>query len=274
MTATKSVSRLWPQNALRPPDWRWQQALAIVDGDADTSTIPTPDSSVLAAVEFLVNGPQGSEAAEPTHNIYRAHAIWEADGWDRCLLDSRLLSGSSAEDAARLFQLTEDVVMAYQDLFLDVADRLRYRSFVVHAAICAPRDGVPTKLESAVKSFAYFGGPLVLDAVIAAHANVIESDGLVDAALAMEIDAALAKSVRTAVQTWITPVTVDNVEEWLGLYIDQLAAELVGGRKRSLRNVDAALRRMNRSGRPEKDTDSSPDKREEAGFQGVASKER
>ena len=248
MTIDPSVS---PGDPHRIPDWRWRLVTAIAEGESVPILADSPDTDVGDAVAALGGLGRTSDADldERTNDILSARQMWIDDAWDRVLLEARLLTGVTVTETAHQLQIGEPLVDAFCRLFFDVRSRLRHTGFINRFAIRAPKhfEEAPD-LRTAIRAFAYFGGPYVLDAVVATYADSITPCGINDRAMTLWLDPALRKSVRAAVQTFMTPVTADNAEAWLQLYVDQRAAEALGRRRRTQRSIVAAIRRRHRHG--------------------------
>lgn len=251
MTTSPTASQIWPWSPFRLPSWRWHLASAIANGNPLAKAIPSPDATVLNAVGVLQSPDESAtDESEDSAAVREAISIWQHDQWGRCLLESRLVSGAAAFEVAERTGLSVTVVRAFHDVFFDVESKAKHKSYINHFAVGAPgRVDAPVGLDVAVKAFAYFGGPYVLNQVIAAHADDLTGSGLRDRGLAIVLEPQYAKAIRMAVRAWTTPLTENNAENWMSVYIDQFAAEVLGGRKRSRRSVDAALRRKSQ---PEK----------------------
>ena len=255
MTVTHRAMWLSQKNPFRPPAWRWYLATAIVEGTPEAKRNPPPDTTTLAAIDALRDHLQQPDTATSSDSsVLRARAIWQSDGWDRCLLESRLLTGVSLPEVAQQLQLPLGVGASYRDLFFDVLSRLRHASYVQHAVIRAPaRFDEPPHLQTAIRAFAYFGGHHVLDVLLAAHAAGIATSEVIDQAFNMELDPKLAKVARVAVSTWIAPITEENADIWICHYFDQLAAEKFGNRRQTWHDISEALRRGRRKRHPAPD---------------------
>ena len=174
----------------------------------------------------------------------KAAAIWQSDALGRCLIESRLLTGSTVTQVARQIDQPTAIVSAFHDVFFDVSARRQHASYIVRFVIDVPvRWDVAVPLDVALKAFAYFGGPYVLDQVVAAFADELRDCGVQDKALTMPLERSRSKRVRDAVRVWMTPVTEDNAANWISIYVDQVAAELLGPSRLTRRSVVAALRR-------------------------------
>lgn len=174
----------------------------------------------------------------------KAAAIWQSNELGRCLVESRLLAGSTVSQVARQIGQPIAVVSAFHDVFFDLATRRQHASYVVRFVIDVPaRWDVAVPLDVALRAFAYFGGPYVLDQVVAAFADDLRDSGVQDRAITVPLERSRAKRVRDAVRVWMTPVTEDNAGNWLSVYVDQVAAELFGPSRLTRRSVVAALRR-------------------------------
>lgn len=244
-TATRTSSRMWPSSPFRSPNWRWQLANAIVTGDPSAEAVGSPDPAVMSAVSVLRSS-GGLAVVEGcgASVVRKAAAIWQSNVLGRCLVESRLLAGSTVSQVATQIDQPIAVVSAFHDVFFDVATRRQHASYIVRFAIDVPvRWDVSVPLDVALRAFAYFGGPYVLDQVITAFANDLRGCGVQDRAITAPLKRSRAKRVRDAVRVWMTPVTEDNAANWLSIYVDQVAAELFGPSRLTRRNVVAALRR-------------------------------
>jgi hypothetical protein len=82
------------------------------------------------------------------------------------LVEARLLARQTSEDIARLTGVAVDIVDAYERFFFACRDRLGARDWILCQAIYKNGDGLPEPKTAVVfKSFAYFGGPRIVDAV-------------------------------------------------------------------------------------------------------------
>ena len=164
-----------PRNPFRPPHWRWAQgrllheqrlranrrrddawvlrarrfqvALARAGGDLDHPRLARLDPAVLGACRLHRGAPRPR---------------WEAE--------ARLVAGQDIGAIAARLGLPTEVLVAYEALFYAVGDRLEILDWVA-AVVFGPRVYIglaPDDLELIWKVFAYSGGPLILDAVIAA----------------------------------------------------------------------------------------------------------
>jgi hypothetical protein len=239
------MSGMWPWSPLRSPHWRWYLANAIAAGDPAACAIPVHDAAVLNAVDVLRSSDKPTnDVSSCVVAIREANAIFQHDGWGRIVLESRLLTGETSEAVASQTGLSDEVVRAFHDVFFDVWSRLCHRSYITRFAIDVPAAcDVTPGIDTAMKAFAYLGGPYVMDHLVAAHRSDLRGCGVQDRGLSLELDSSQAKAIREAVRVWRTPVTPDNTANWLTILTDQIAAQVYGGRRRTRRNVSAALRR-------------------------------
>ena len=237
-------SRMWPSSPFRSPSWRWQLANAIYTGDPAAEAVGSPDPTVMSAVSVLLSSgglPLGGECDALV--MQKAAVIWQSNELGRCLVESRLLTGSTVTQVARQIDQPKAVVSAFHDVFFDVATRRQYASYIVRFVIDVPVQwDVAVPLDVALRAFAYFGGPYVLDQVVAAFADDLRGCGVQDRALTIPRERSRAKRMRDAVRVWMIPVTEDNAANWFSIYVDQVAAELFGPSRLTRRSVVAAQR--------------------------------
>jgi hypothetical protein len=154
----------------RPRGWRRDRAR----GRAASGRRPSPrhdDAATRLAVRYFraVRTSPGRVRARGLDGVRRAGELAASDGPVRLELDARILARQSdAEIAARL-PIPERVVGLYEGLHFAVRDRLRFPGWVICRVIGhGGRLGFGDDTRALTLSFAFHGGPLVLDAVLAA----------------------------------------------------------------------------------------------------------
>lgn len=107
--------------------------------------------------------------------LYHAHLFnVQRDHEWKYIMEARLLSGETDELIAESFQVMPEVVDYYEKLFFNVRDRLSAKSWIIKTIIGPAfrrepeSDGMISShmQHSALKLFAYFGGPAVLDVML------------------------------------------------------------------------------------------------------------
>jgi hypothetical protein len=128
--------------------------------------------------ELTAAGPTAGRLVEIQQDypdVVSAHLLhYSPDVASRQVLEAHLLTGESFEKIATRFFTTAKAIEYFADIFFDVRDRLANPTWIVKTI----RDayGSPQNRSSreehiqqrgyALKLFGYFGGPLVLDAVV------------------------------------------------------------------------------------------------------------
>jgi hypothetical protein len=108
-----------------------------------------------------------ARAAKVDPDLAAAYQLYERSGPTGLLVEARLLMGQDSAEIARLTAVPAPVVDAYEAVFFNCRDRLHAVDWVVCCALGTPPSAAsigPVK-GAALKRFAFFGGPLVLDAV-------------------------------------------------------------------------------------------------------------
>jgi hypothetical protein len=160
-------------NPLREPSWRWRRALSLVARGRYFSR-HRDDPETGRAVHYLralARCPQGIPSARVVKRypeIYEAHRLHEDGGTTRMLVEARLLARQPPDEIARLTGVAGAVIDAYEALHFNIADRLDARDWVLTQAVGRRRsaEGAAPDRGVVLKSFAYFGGPLALEAVL------------------------------------------------------------------------------------------------------------
>lgn len=164
---------LSPRCPCRPHRWRWERAGFLNEGARRERW---EDTWVRRAHRYrqALNAPTQS-SSDPT--LQAAEAIARGEPRRRCEIESRILAGQSDDVIALRFGLTPEVVATYETLFFAVRERLLQRDWIATVAIHA---GACSDIERFLRRYAYFGGPLVLNAVIVQHdaeqAGMAEAD--------------------------------------------------------------------------------------------------
>jgi hypothetical protein len=151
----------------RPTDWRWRRTRRLVERGHSFSR-RRDDDETGRAVRYLRALGRGHPAAAMRQfpDVHGARRLHEAGGRTRLVVQARLLAGQAPAEAARLTGVSPEVVNTYEALFFDCRDRLDARDWVLVQAVqregCCPEE----PRAALIRSFAYQGGPLVLDAVL------------------------------------------------------------------------------------------------------------
>jgi hypothetical protein len=150
---------------LRPPDWRYRLALALLESGREPS--PDADQDLLALyrlVQWLrqpgAPAPPESEALEPYLVAMQIHHA--ADDLTRAILEAGILARRTPAVAAEAVGLPTAVGEAYAAAFFDVADRLHLSGYITANMHCLCLPPEPT-LAAVLRVYAAAGGPLVLD---------------------------------------------------------------------------------------------------------------
>lgn len=172
-------------NPMRPPDWRWQRAMGVVDGSQ-----PNPGRKfdgalgyrwIKRAVNFKVAYENcGSDdlalrrLANMTPDIYWAHKLWHQDKqlmrWD---VEARLLARCNNFEAAYSLGLPDAVVEAYENLFFNVREKLQHSQYILHCVIgeAVQRGLSEREYDTLWKIYGYYYGPHVLQTMTSKFVN-------------------------------------------------------------------------------------------------------
>jgi hypothetical protein len=157
---------------LRPPYWRWQRARSLVErgryfsrrrDDAPTGRVV----HYLRALARSRSGRPGAALPNDFAAIHAARQLHESAAPTRLLVQARLLARQTSLAIAVLTGVPSPVVEAYESIFFNVRDRIRARDWILLHAIgptVCPKTATPDA-GTVLKSFAYCGGPLVLNVV-------------------------------------------------------------------------------------------------------------
>lgn len=156
----------------RVPNWRWENALTIVARHGHLSP-RRHDPATIAAVEYLRALRQCSsdrcwqrfEDALP--GVDAAHALVETKPELRGLLKACILAGESDAEIALRCGIATETICLFEALFFHTRDRLEARDWIVSVIGSGLCVGYNTdEDERVLMAFAYFGGPVVCDAIL------------------------------------------------------------------------------------------------------------
>jgi hypothetical protein len=106
--------------------------------------------------------------------VAQAHELFSIDIERRQLLEARLLTSETFDEIAERVGTDAKTIDYFEQLFFNVRDRLTNKDWIAKIIKGPPEDRVPSRdgvMTTAqrgfvYKLFAYFGGPLILDAVV------------------------------------------------------------------------------------------------------------
>ena len=163
------------QGPLLRPQWRLERVVQLI------SHRPIPlqpgrydDHYVRAYYRIMLDLAAAGDDAEKLDQVFRqypavchAHRLhYSADLERRQILEARLLTSETFAEIAVRLATEPSVIEYYERLFFNIRDRLQSSGWIILAGI-GRRSGSPDDQRGYVyRLFAYFGGPLVLDAVI------------------------------------------------------------------------------------------------------------
>jgi hypothetical protein len=169
----RDLRRLRRLSPVRPVDWRWQLALLWLRRGGKLPR--KPDKATRTTIRFLRRFHACEDELDYLKLEYcmpvtcAAYDIFDS-GSDslRTELQARLLSGDTIPVIAEKMSLPANVVRAYHAIFFHVQDRLNWKSWISRMAIGhrIPPGLQPSSCQMILRSYAYWGGPLVLDEVL------------------------------------------------------------------------------------------------------------
>jgi hypothetical protein len=141
-TSTAELANYRKSSPLRPADWRWRRALAMVEAKRVPDRF-SDDKFVQASYKFasMIDSVDDSWEYYNKHilneAISDAHAIYsQSDAkltkWE---LESRILAREDIGTIAKHMCLTAKCIKWYESLFFNVLDRIDNVSWIVHHAV-------------------------------------------------------------------------------------------------------------------------------------------
>jgi hypothetical protein len=244
-------------NPLRSPCWRCERVLSLAAARPRPRR-PSPESDdedVRAYFEFLLAW-RGSlargaplEQAGVAPGLAQAHELYhDPDAEKRAILEARLVTGESDAEIAAETGLPPALVRWYESLFFNVRDRLRCLPWMVKT-IRGP-GALPTVDHAgeltehgrnvAYKLFAFFGGPVALDALLAAI-----SPRPPGASISAWLDDTMRQRVRLVALMAVAGSEIHRPMAWMRLHLKFLKWEARGNPDASsaklAKNIEAML---------------------------------
>jgi hypothetical protein len=174
MDAMKNYySTLQQHSPFRSPDWRWRRAEWLVANGCNFSR-RRDDEETGCAVRYLHalaryrGGVPSPDVVRRFPFVVEACQLHGNDSKIRMFVEARILARQTSSEIAELTGVSADVVDTYESLFFDCSDRLDASDWVALNVIDRKLVGPKAIPDTAgtFKAFAYYGGPLVLDAVV------------------------------------------------------------------------------------------------------------
>jgi hypothetical protein len=170
--AAGSWTDLLPGCPSRPLDWRWQRAVRLARGEDRRRR--WDDDWVARARRLLASPGRAGGAAGRDRRAGADPAVSGARGlrggpprrrWE---LEARLLAGQADGEIAGRVGVEPDAVLAYERLYFDVREWLGCSDWIAFRAIGPGlyEESLAVDLEMIWKSWGFFCGPRVLDALI------------------------------------------------------------------------------------------------------------
>ncbi len=172
MDAMPRYPRRQLSDPFRMPAWRWNRARKLSSSKHRLSRLQD-DKDTLAAVAYLRALAKGAEVKQLWPVIAAAQELAFEDSSRLWELRARLLAGQSDAEIGACCRLPVDVVRVFESLFFHVRDHLHSRDWILLQAITwGPwTEFHAHQLSSLWATFAYFGGPAVLDVIIRVSQN-------------------------------------------------------------------------------------------------------
>src|ERR1022692_1516524 len=171
-TASIATEHLGNYSPFRTPEWRWREARRHLK----QQTLPGiwDDPGVAKAYQFLFDVSDADTEAERAELVQRwpdltaAKAIFMQPGVQRDELEARLICEPIDVIAGKM-GIPSGVVGAFAEAFFDVADSVNATDWMMLQAVGLHRFSLPPTEGECWRYLAFFGGPFVLDLMVADH---------------------------------------------------------------------------------------------------------
>jgi hypothetical protein len=153
---------------IRSPSWRWERACYLVDHRRNFSRL-RDDEETSRAMHYIRASQSGLRHRTLQRRFPKMDAAWQLlldDGATRCIVQARILARQSSGIIAILTGVPVPVIDVYEAVFYNCRDRIDAKDWVLaHAISAMPIASSDPDGAVVLRSFAYFGGPLVLELV-------------------------------------------------------------------------------------------------------------
>lgn len=196
-TVIKTYSDFQKYNFFRSPQWRWERVLSLIDRDADTPgrCNRRDDQIVKTARNFVLRWRNSDNDVRERLTFenpgltyaYNYHQRQMDDPDCAMYIQARTLARQTPEDISKTTGMLPEAIQWYIDLFFDVTPYIDQRDWITKqvllpAIIKTPqhdpdadnalpmfRDSTVSKpfMDGSIKLFAYFGGPYIVDLLLA-----------------------------------------------------------------------------------------------------------
>jgi hypothetical protein len=177
-------------NALRSPAWRWERACELRN-QGQALSFERDGSRTEYVYRYLTTTLDWGRAADP--DLHAAIEIYQRGGERRMLIEARILARQSTAEIAARYDLPVEVVAIYEEAFFDVRERLDACDYILREVIGLDTHS-PLDPATLLKKFAYFGGPIILELVLAEMFSGVDA-GWAPRAPGEDLDACYLRSV-------------------------------------------------------------------------------
>lgn len=167
MKTTPTYPQRLRYDVSRPLDWRWQRASSLTKQGCPLLA-ERDDEQTLAAARYL--GQTKRRPGNKDHGLAQVIQLIEEEASLIGEIQARILAAQDDHAIAFRCGLTPEVVYWFEALFFNVRDRLKAHDWIALRAIRLNLlEAMP--VETAWKHFAYIGGPIVLEIILAVTQN-------------------------------------------------------------------------------------------------------
>lgn len=166
----------------RAPQWRYDRVLELIEARPVRSPSPRSDDRFVRTYhKFLMRYMALPDADKVTlypknPGLFYAHLLHHhPDREWRVMVQARILTSADDNTAANYLSTLPDTIHWYEALYFNVRDRLNNLDWIIKSVLGSPAERVAARDDTMTmehrhilyKLFAYFGGPHILDAVLA-----------------------------------------------------------------------------------------------------------
>lgn len=224
-------------NPFRPPEWRWQRALAIVDGTQPNPTRrydgPVGFKWIKKAVAFrrAIRAADTDELKRRVANRYPdlfwAHYAWENNNPIKHQLEAYFLAREENWTIGFKCGLAPEQVDAYECVFFNVREKLDHPAYILHSVVgpALHRSFSDRDYSAIWKLYAYFYGPYVLEALTSKMVNPLWCSTPETVTTAFQDDAIGTMKMKAALAAKTVPVSFNTQVDLLHIFTKFIEVE-------------------------------------------------
>jgi hypothetical protein len=228
MVATDQDYRRWEWDPFLPTNWRYQDACRLTRGERGKWS--SVDLAIVECAAYLRAVTEGHDEQAVRHRwpwLAAAHEIAEQDNPRRWELESRVLANQPVNEISARCGLLPEVIGTYEALFFDVRARLGAGIWITSTVIGdgLQRGFADHEVGPLWRALAYFGGPLILDALLDAFHAARRPDEPLTLSIYLRPDSGIDPGIQANVASLVLPHYGPAGRAWMAFHLLLIEAD-------------------------------------------------